>query len=183
MHLWVPTYSYLAPKSDCALDFTSTQRTQEALDTKKLASEPWVCAGHWHFQEAHCSKNISRSATEIEVCERGCAGLAYGLQKLKKKTHTVAPKIMLRWKNVEEVSVFVLSSHYENPNTQGGLTAVMLFLCCKYAYDLLWGTQFTWPVNACFIASQIDVWSEAYNGWKQRAQIRSKSFKYAARKK
>lgn len=28
---------------------------------------------------------------------------------------------------------------------------------CKYAYNLLWGTQFTWVVNACFIASQIDV--------------------------
>lgn len=41
----------------------------------------------------------------------------------------------------------------------GGPTAVMyfFFFFCKYAYNLLWGTQFTWVVNACFIASQIDV--------------------------
>lgn len=35
---------------------------------------------------------------------------------------------------------------------------------CKYAYNLLWRTQFTWVVDACFIASQIDVWTQAYNG-------------------
>lgn len=122
---------------------------------KKLATEPWVCAGHWHFQEAHCSKNVSHSATEIEVRERGCAGLACGLQNYKKNHSCIKNRAEME-KHRRSACVCLVQSLLVSQYT-GGLTAIMLFLCCKYAYNLLWGTQFTWAVNACFIASQIDV--------------------------
>lgn len=90
--------------------------------------------------------------------KRGCwLGLWAAILKKKKKNHTSTKNHAEIENHRRSTRVCLVQLLLVSQYTGGGPTAVMLFLCCKYAYNLLWGTQFTWAVNACFIASQIDV--------------------------
>lgn len=91
-----------------------------------------MCAGQWHFQEAHCSKNISRS-TEIEVCVGGREAVLPQLVdcNTKKITHAEMEKHR-RSTSVCLVQLLLVSQY------TGGPIAVMLFFFCIASMHIIY---------------------------------------------